>query len=357
MGGRFPDNPPPQTPPPKGGGAFHRPCGKNAHIAFPVAALFVLLSACSLAPDYQVPSTPEPPAYKEAKDWAPARPADAVPRGAWWKVYKDPALDALEDKVTAANQNLKVALAQYEQAHQAAEAARASYFPLVTGTAEGTRNRLSATTANVPGKRTYNDFLLQGDVSYEIDLWGRVRNLVASAKAGAEASAADLAAVDLSLHAEMASDYFALRGDDSRQKILDETVKDYQQARDLTRTRYQGGVAPEGDLDQAESQYETARTQAEDLRMQRAQLEHAMAVLAGETPAGFTLAAKPVGAARRPPLHRACRQACWSGGRISLRPNGRYSPPTPISAWRGPPISRRSISAPRRAWKAPPLRA
>jgi NodT family efflux transporter outer membrane factor (OMF) lipoprotein len=135
----------------------------------------------------------------------------------------------------------------------------------------------------------YNDFLAGADLSYEIDVWGRVRNMVKAGESRADASAADLAAMDLSLHAEMAVDYFALRAEDETQKIADETVEAYQKAYDLTKRRFDGGVSPEVDVDQAQTQLQNAKTFAADTALNRAQLEHAIAVLAGETPSGFTL--------------------------------------------------------------------
>jgi NodT family efflux transporter outer membrane factor (OMF) lipoprotein len=267
-----------------------------------VLAYAINLAACSLAPDYQVPSVSIPAVYKEAGDWLPAQPADGAPRGLWWHVFNDPELNALEEKVTTANQNLKIAFAQYQQAHDTARAARSAYFPLVTGTAQASRQKSSGNLANTPSVRTSNDFLLQGDLSYEVDLWGRVRNLVAANEAEAQASAADLASIDLSLHAELASDYFTLRGDDTQQMILDLTVQDDQADFDLTRDRYRGGVVSELDVNQAETQLETAKTQAEDMRLQRAQLEHAIAILTGAAPADFSLAAHPLDTVQPKPV-------------------------------------------------------
>jgi NodT family efflux transporter outer membrane factor (OMF) lipoprotein len=258
------------------------------------------LGACSLAPDYQPPDLDMPQTYQENGDWAQAEPAADTQQGAWWLVFNDPQLNALEDEVTASNQSLKIALAQYQEAHAAASAARAAYFPLVTGTAGGLRQQTSTHVADPRSHQTFNDYLLQADLTYEIDLWGRVRNLVAANEDQAQASAADLAAVDLSLHAELAADYFTLRGDDAQQAILDETVSAYKEAFELTRQRYQGGVAAEADADQAETQYESTKTQAEDLRMKRAQLAHAIAVLTGHAPSSLALPAAPLAAMQAP---------------------------------------------------------
>lgn len=260
------------------------------------AAVFLAFASCSFAPDYQAPTTPEPTVYKENSDWVEAQPDDALPRGAWWKIFGDAQLDALEDQVTEANQDLKAAVAQYDQALAAAGIARAAYFPLITANAGASRQKASRTTANVPGHAVYNDFTMGADLTYEIDIWGRVRNTVAANEDLAQATAADLATVTLSLHAELANDYFALRGDDAAQEILDKTADDYQQAYDLTKRRYEGGIAAEADVDEAETQLENAKTQATDMRLQRSQLEHAIAILTGKAPAEFNLASAPIGA-------------------------------------------------------------
>jgi NodT family efflux transporter outer membrane factor (OMF) lipoprotein len=262
----------------------------------------MVLAACNLAPDYTPPETKAPPAYKESGDWIAAHPADETPKGAWWKMFGDPQLDALEDKVAAANQDLKVAYAQYQEARDAADAARADLFPTVTGAGSATRNRLSGNVANTAGIKYFNDFSLGANVSYEIDIWGRVRNEVRAATSEAEATKADLAGVDLSLHAELASDYFALRGDDAMQEVLDKTAAADQKALDLIEDRLKGGIVTEGDVDQAETQLENTKTAAADTRLQRAQMEHAIAVLTGETPASFKMEPTPLADAAPPML-------------------------------------------------------
>jgi len=254
------------------------------------------LAACSLAPDYEVPATPAPAAYKESGDWVLAQPADASEHGAWWKAFLDPQLDAFEDQVTQANQSLKAALAQYDQARALAAQARSAYFPTITGNAGASRNKISRNLANNAPVTQSNDFTFGADLTYEIDIWGRVRNTVAANEDQAQASAADLAGVALSLHAELADDYFALRGDDAAQEVLDKTVEADRKAFDLTKRRFDGGVSPESDLDQAQTQLENAKTQATDMRLQRAQLEHAIAVLTGHAPADFNLASAPLAA-------------------------------------------------------------
>jgi NodT family efflux transporter outer membrane factor (OMF) lipoprotein len=255
------------------------------------------LGGCSLAPHYQRPATPPPAdSYQERGDWKVATPADSTPRGAWWTMFQDEELDHLESRVSAANQSLKAALARLEEARAATRIARAGYFPTLTANASATRQRVSMNAPGyVPGNDPiFNTFTVGGDLSYEIDLFGRVRNTVAGARATEQASSGDAAALDLSVHAELATDYFSLRGLDAQQQLLDHTVADYAKALELTRNLYQGGAAALADVQQAQAQLETARTQAEDTRLKRAQTEHAIAVLVGAVPTGFHLEARPL---------------------------------------------------------------
>jgi NodT family efflux transporter outer membrane factor (OMF) lipoprotein len=252
------------------------------------------LAACSLAPDYHRPETITPPAFKEMGDWKTAEPSDASPKGAWWKRFGDPTLNELEDKVGSANQDLKAAFARFQQARAQLGVANAATEPQVSGYSTTTRIKDSATVTNPIRRVNFSDYALNASVSYEIDVWGRVKNSVESAKDQAQASAGDLAATDLDLRADLADDYFALRGFDTQQRILDETVDAFAAALDLTGRRHAGGVQPEADVAQAEGQLETAKTQASDNRLRRAQLEHAIAILAGEPPAQFGLPPMPL---------------------------------------------------------------
>ncbi len=268
------------------------------------AVATVLLAACSFAPEYHEPAQPSPAAFKEAAGtWKAAAPADAAPRGAWWTDFGDVQLNALEDQVTSANQDLRAAVARYQQARAAARVARADLFPNVEASAGLTREQVSRNRATYSSLQPhiYSDYTLGADVSYELDVWGRVRNAVAAARAQAQASAGDLATVDLVTHAELATDYFMLRSDDTRQALLDDTVSAYQKALELTQRRHDGGVAAAADVDQAETQLQTAITLAADNRLKRAQLEHAIAVLIGVPPSGFSLAPAPL-AASLPPI-------------------------------------------------------
>ena len=203
----------------------------------------------------------------------------------------DPALEALEDQVTAANQDLKVAVARFDEARADAKSAQADYYPTLDSTGSASRDHASRRVGNPLPHGTSNNFSLGLDLSYEIDVWGRVKNQAKAGADRAEASAGDLASVELSLHAELATDYFILRGYDSDQDILDRTVEDYRKSLDLTAARFKIGYAARPDVSAAEAQYQGARTQATETRLKRANLEHAIAILTGQAPAGFTVPA------------------------------------------------------------------
>ena len=263
------------------------------------------LAGCSLAPTYQVPETAAPAAaYQESPDWKQAQPADALARGKWWRIYGDDGLNALQDKISVGNQSLQAALARLQQARAQTEFAGANRYPTVDAHAGVTRSR---TSINSPGFKTGaepvgNNYNLGLDLSYELDVFGRVRNQVSAAEAGQQASAADVATLELSLRAELASDYFSLRSDDAQQVLLDRTVDEYSKALQLTENLFKGGAAAAIDVSQAQVQLETARTRAADLRLHRAQTEHAIAVLLGENPSGFKLAPLPLAESLAPPV-------------------------------------------------------
>jgi NodT family efflux transporter outer membrane factor (OMF) lipoprotein len=262
------------------------------------------LPACSLAPAYKIPdSAPAAAAYKESGDWKRAQPVDAEARGSWWRIFQDSQLDELETEAGDANQNLKAAFARLQQARAATRIARADYFPTLGIDSSATRARASVNSPTyVPGHSpVYNNFDLEADFSYELDVWGRVRSSVNAAKANQSASAADLAALGLSIHAELAMDYFTLRGEDAQQLLLDKTVDDYGKSLTLTQNLYNGGDAALADVAQAQAQLESARTQAADVRLQRAQTEHAIAVLLGKNPSAFHLDPNPLPLELTPP--------------------------------------------------------
>lgn len=248
------------------------------------------LSGCSLAPTYQQPFMPIPDHFKETGEWVAAKPAPSLDTPEpWWQLFHDPTLNELEKNVIPANQDLKAAFARYQEASALVEVARAGFFPTIQGLFNANRQKTSTTIANPTFPATYNTILVGADINYELDVWGRIRNAVEQNQDLAKASRADLAAATLSLHAKLASDYVALRGADVAQRILDTTVTAYQKALYLTKKRYTGGASPIADVDEAETELQNAKTLAADMRLQRAQLEHAIAVLIGRFPADFSL--------------------------------------------------------------------
>jgi len=263
--------------------------------ALGVSAL--LLCGCTVGPNYKRPDTPVPADYKESANFKSAEPGDALSKGKWWEVYSDPQLNALEEQIAVSNQTLKAAQAQFAEARAAIRTVRAAYYPTVTGSASaaGTRQSQNRALFGTTSPVTYADYQLPPiDVAWEPDVWGRIRRSVEAARAEAQATAADLANTELSLQAELALDYFQLRGLDSQQQLLDSTVASYQRAFELTDSRYKGGVASAVDVAQAQTQLETTRAQAADIAVDRATFEHAIAVLIGKPPAEFTKQATPL---------------------------------------------------------------
>ncbi len=242
----------------------------------------VLLSGCAVGPRYSRPATATPPEYKELPpNWKTAQPSDQIAKGKWWEIFEDPQLSALEEQINVSNQTLKAAQAQYEQARAIVRINRSNQFPTVGAGVTATQSRQSVNRPNgrLASANRYTDLQLPVDASYEADVWGRVRRTVEAARANAQASAADLESVSLSLHAELASDYFQLRTLDAEFQLLNSTVAAFEKALQLTQNRYSGGVASQVDVAQAQTQLETTRAQATDLGVQRSQFEHAIAVL------------------------------------------------------------------------------
>jgi NodT family efflux transporter outer membrane factor (OMF) lipoprotein len=262
-----------------------------------LTAFVVLLCAgCMVGPDYSKPSVPMTATYKEDQGWKLAQPRDDIPRDKWWEIFGDPQLNALEEQVSQANQNVKVAEAHFRQARALIGFARAGLFPTVSAgfsasSLRDSTNRPFVTSAN--GAST-GDFLLTGDISYEIDLWGRIRRSVTAAREEAQATAGDLESARLSIQAELAVDYLELRSADAQQRLLNDTVQAFKEALQLTINRFEGGAAPKSDVAQAQTQLETTQVQATDIAVQRAQLEHAIAVLIGKPPAEFSLQPAPL---------------------------------------------------------------
>jgi NodT family efflux transporter outer membrane factor (OMF) lipoprotein len=304
-------------------------------------AFVVPVVGCAVGPNYHTPTTQTPPAYKEAADWKAAQPNDQNLGGNWWTIFKDPKLDELELQVDVSNQNLKEAEAQYQQARAVLRYSRADYYPTVTAGLSADRTRVSS-HAPPPGSTfvgiTYNDFVMPVDFSYEADVWGRVRRTVESYREQAQASAADLATVNLSLHADLAIDYFQARSLDAEEELLNSTVKEYQDALDLTQSRYLGGLSSEVEVQQAKTQLDTTRAQAIDVAVLRAQYEHAVAILIGKPPAEFSLPPLPLTAPpptipvsmpselleRRPDIAAAERRVASANAQIGVARSAYY---------------------------------
>lgn len=254
------------------------------------AALCALsLSACTLGPDHVRPPLEVPAAFKEAGEWKSAEPVDRVDPGAWWRIFNDPVLDGLQARVEVSNQNLRIAEAQYRQAVALADAARASWLPAVNATAGATRSATSAATDSAGSAPPRNSFSLGATASWELDVWGRIARSVEAADARVVASEADLAAARLSIQATVAQTYFQLRAAERQQALLEDAAAAYERSLQLTRNRYNAGVASKADVAQAESQLRSARASALDSRLSRSQFEHALAVLTGQAPASFSL--------------------------------------------------------------------
>ena len=254
----------------------------------------LLLSGCAVGPDYHRPDVATPAAYKEAGDWKPAEPKDEAPRGNWWEIYGDADLNDLVVQVAISNQNVLAAAAQYRQALASLGVAQAGYFPILSGSlagsrAQGTSPSATGTSAVVPGAPILNTMRLSYAASWEADIWGRIGRNVEANDASAQASDADLQSALLSAQATLVQSYFQLRVNDAQQRLLDQTITGYQRSLQITRNRYEAGVAGRVDVAQAVTQLQSTQAQAIDLGVQRAQLEHAVAVLIGKAPADFRL--------------------------------------------------------------------
>ncbi|MDE1152527.1 MAG: efflux transporter outer membrane subunit [Micavibrio sp.] len=252
-----------------------------------------LISACSLAPQMQVPVTVAPANFKEAAasdaGWIKATPASDQLGKDWWTQFSNPELNGLQVKAGSSNQTLQQALARLEEARAVVDVSSAGLLPSLGLNGNGGRSSSSGTVGNPHQRTTINDYLLSGNVAFEADLWGRVRNQVSADTSLAKASADDVATMELSIRSELAQQYFMLRGYDEMQRLLDETVISYDKALQLTQNRHAGGVATESDVTQAETQLNNAKTRAADTQLKRAQTEHGIAVLVGELPSNFSL--------------------------------------------------------------------
>ncbi|MCU1266827.1 MAG: efflux system, outer rane lipoprotein NodT [Acidobacteria bacterium] len=270
----------------------------------------ILFKGCDKAPKYKTPPVQTPPSYKEippenfkeTDNWKFARPKDDVIRGKWWEMFNDPQLNSLEEQVNISNQNIAQADANFRVARAVVKESRSQYFPTVTTNPSIVVSRASSgtTQSNNSAGRVVTTYSLPFDASWEPDLWGRIRNTVSASASEAQASAADLENVRLSVEAELAFDYYEVRSLDAQKELLDSTVEAYQQELNLTQVRFQTGIASDEDVAQAETQLETTQAQATDLGIQRAQLEHAIALLTGQPASMFSLSIAPLKAAPPP---------------------------------------------------------
>ena len=264
----------------------------NSILAGAALVAAATLGGCALAPPLKIPDVPTAAAYKEAGPWIAAQPADALPRGEWWKEYQDPELDALQTQLIAHSPDLAAALARYEQAKAYADQIRSGLFPSLALGADTERDGLSNMRPLRPADsaNNYNSFTVGAQANYELDLWGRIRNEVTAARAQAQADQADLESARLSLQAQLADDYIVLRGLDQQIALLKETVNAYEKALALTQARHAGGIAAGLDVARAQTQLDTSRSLAEQTLALRAVSEHAIAALIGESASEFSIA-------------------------------------------------------------------
>jgi NodT family efflux transporter outer membrane factor (OMF) lipoprotein len=315
----------------------------------------VFFTGCKpVGPNYNRPTYDAPATYKESGastvltpppspaggSWQPASPSDGMLRGKWWEIYQDPQLNQLEERIATNNESLRQALETYLAARDQVVAARSALFPRLSAGVSASRNNISANGPSFsPGKPTgYSDFVIGGQGSWEPDFWGRIRRSVEAARSSAQASAADMASVDLSLHAEMASAYFELRGLDAQIKLLNDTVTDLERQLDLAQRRLDGGIGTEADVAQARTQLETVRAQRVDVGVARAQFEHAIGTIANlklsefsipPTPLDLALPKVPVGVPsqlleRRPDIAAAERRAAAANAQIGIAVSAFY---------------------------------
>ncbi|HEX9464559.1 MAG TPA: efflux transporter outer membrane subunit [Alphaproteobacteria bacterium] len=264
------------------------------------AGLVLALGACTVGPDYVRPPAATSAAFKEVpQGWKVAQPADAFTRGTWWEIYSDPVLDGLERQVEISNQNLKAFEAAFRQASAIIGEARAQYFPTVGTSAAVTRSQQGAGSIGTGGGTTFvgdphTRYQFQAVLSnWELDLWGRIGRLVEGDLATAQATAGDLMSARLSAQAQLASAYFQLRVNDELKRLLDATVEAFTRSLQITQNRYRSGTAARSDVAQAQAQLDSTRAQAINVGVQRALLEHAIAVIIGKAPSEFSLPAAP----------------------------------------------------------------
>jgi NodT family efflux transporter outer membrane factor (OMF) lipoprotein len=275
----------------------------NRKVSLLAIGVAALLTSCTVGPQYSKPSVPaapsfreQPPAsYKSVDGWKPAQPSDTILRPDWWKLFNCTDLNALEEQVEPSNQNLKVAEANFNQARQYITVNKSYLAPTIgTGPYINDERFSNNRPSTVASGFTSGDFYFPADISYELDLWGRIRRTITAAKESFQATAADLESVKLSLHAELATDYFEARALDREKQLLDDTVAQYQKALTLTQNRYEGGISSKAEVAQAQTQLNQAQAEDIDVGVARAQYEHAIAVLIGKNPESFTMQYEPM---------------------------------------------------------------
>jgi NodT family efflux transporter outer membrane factor (OMF) lipoprotein len=332
------------------------------------------LSACSLAPDYQAPAVPLASAYQGSGPWAPAQPTAPLPYDGWWKSYQDAQLDDLQQRLLANNADLSAALAHYQQAQAYVSAAQADMYPQLSGLANPQRDRQSDNRPlrGNPSPDDYNSVTVGGQLTYEVDLWGRVRDNVAASRDEAVASRDDLAAVQLSLQAQLADNYLQLRGYDQQDALLSQTITAFEHALQLTQNLHDGGIVSQLDVARARTQLSSARSQLSQTQAQRAVTEHAIAVLVGASASQFKLAVQtapfslpptPLGVPstllqRRPDIAAAERRTAEANAKIGVA-RAAYFPSLTLSVQGGyqSDAYNNLLSAPNLFWAGGPLLA
>lgn len=266
--------------------------------------ILAFLSGCNVGPDYERPNVALPSTYKESslkitslQPWKVATPKDIVDRGRWWEIFDDPVLNKLEERAMQCNQNIAVAQAQYQQALAIVSEAQAGFFPILAANLGDVKSRTQPLTtafgSSSLSSTPYNTASVGLQATWEVDLWGSVRRLVEADEAAAQASKAQLAAIQLSVQATLAQTYFQLRALDEAQTMLDESVATYEKFLNLTKNQYRAGTASQLAVLQADAQLQAIKVQAIDNGVARAQFEHAIAVLTNYLPGNFTIAKKP----------------------------------------------------------------
>ncbi|MEA9389614.1 efflux transporter outer membrane subunit [Acerihabitans sp. TG2] len=323
--------------------------------------LALLVAGCMVGPDYRRPSMTVPAQFKQAKGWTRATPQDQLSKGEWWRVYNDPTLSSLLSQVKISNQNVAQYDALYRQARALTSGSRAKLYPSVTGSADTTRNGSAGSVDNTHKAEV--------SASWELDVWGKLRRTVEENQASAQASAAELANITLSAQSDLAQDYFQLRIMDQQIDLYQQSVEAYQRYLKVIDNKYRAGSESRATLAQAQTQLESARASALDLQWQRAQLEHAIAVLMGKSPAQFSLPATPLVATlpmipttlpaqllqRRPDIAYAERNVASANAAIGVA-EAAYYPDLTLSASGGfeSSVLHNLISLPNRVWSLGP---